>query len=106
MKRVRDAKNFVWIVTFTTYVDDYKLRGQDPSTLQGPFVYDSKEKAHQKLYQLMRNKLYGLDVPAKSMDDERVMSICCGNDEEYPDICKGEFVPMRFDWTCSRYEVL
>lgn len=103
-KRARE-KLLIWSVSFTSFVDDYKLRGSDPSTTKGPYLFRKEADAYKKLYALMRAKLAGLDVPEDGMDDARIYAICCGDDEEYPEIREGEFVPYRFDWEIDQIQV-
>lgn len=54
---------------------------------------------------MLRKELADYDVPEEDMSDERIHNICCGDDEDYPDIREGEFVPLRFDWEIEQIEV-
>lgn len=111
----------VYAVTWTTFVDDYKLRGQDPSTAYGPFLFSSRDKANTFLaHQLwlilkedheiccpeMREYLKELGLDAYfDFSNEKKSQLKDGHVDDLDvmsDIvkkfCKGEYVPCQLDF--------
>lgn len=108
-KRARSENGTGWYTSVTRFVDDYKMRGQDPSTTYGPYFYHTREAAYAKLVELLRCELTGLldkeedengdyieDVDMKAIPADRIYAIACGRVVEYSDIACGEYVNQRF----------
>jgi hypothetical protein len=62
-----------WAVTLTEYVDDHKPRGNDWSSLQGPFQFSSKKKASDGLCVLLLNWMKENDCHDACFQDKREM---------------------------------
>ena len=106
----------IYIVTFTKFVDDYKLRGQDPSYVEGTYAFSSKKLANAHVdFRLKEYVEEYYDTNCDNTDPDNPYRIYFdddGNLEDEGDIrsvffrmTKGEFVPKRFDYDISKMEV-
>lgn len=100
-----EEKESVWCVLLTRYTDDYKPRGDDWSSTEGPYVFRSREKAEayllQKLLEISDEEMHGMD-DADTADTKQQLEDA-GSDLEaveeiVEDLVKGEYVVRRWSW--------
>jgi hypothetical protein len=86
----------IWYASFTTFVDDYKLRGQGPATTVHGF-FSTREKAEaflcDRLYKVLKNNGVYVDEELKS-DYDALDEMLKKEMDEHP----AEFIP------CDPYE--
>lgn len=100
------TKRTAWVAYLLRFTDDYKLRGEDPVYVSGPWLFSSEERAQawagKKLRAWVTNN--GVDLPLEELSDGDLVSLCTGLDvkdehnyhyETLQEAIKGEYVPCR-----------
>lgn len=116
MSKRGQAETAIYHASFTSFVDDYKLRGRDPSTTVSAF-FSTHERAEEFLLYHFRKALQGHDaseyedredfkefVSAEHgywKTDDMDYSTCASVLEDMD----GEFVPTPYDWDIQEVEV-
>ncbi len=118
----------IFAVTFTTYVDDYKLRGRDPSTTLGPVMFKTREAADKFLCTKLAEFI--VDYVSDNLDEDTLLEefdlgeLFDHNPETQTLTVKslmadhvpafeaaaeqfneGEFVPCRRSWTLDQFSL-
>lgn len=106
----------VWCVTFTTFIDDYKLRGRDPSETEGPHLFEREEDARDFLDQRLKEEIEERIGEWSGMSQKEREMYAEYYDQETGEIDdltglalairEGEFVPYKFDWTIKKKTVV
>lgn len=131
-KKQRTMPKRVFVITCTRFVDDYKLRGDDPSTVEQVWIRRTMAGAERLVKEEEREKIeeyiddqYDEEESAKykkalwSSDDdddddgERRRGLMMFDDDAidadwdklYARAILGEFVPRRFEWTIQEVEM-
>lgn len=99
MKRSREKKEkAIWFASWTKFVDDYKLRGQDPSTTYYGF-FSTRQHAEDFISKKLWYIIKDLDIPDITKDMEWNYDLLSEILEEYLDKNLSEFIPCaRYDW--------
>ena len=102
----------VFVLIWTKYVDDYKLRGQSPSTTTVK-VFNDKSVASQ--YALEKEEEYIKDCEVHFVDKEEESRYYDEDDgslnpwmyDNMKKICfKGEFVPKSLEWKIEEMDII
>ncbi len=84
----------IWYASFTKFVDDYKLRGEFPSTTNFGF-YSSRKKAEEFLCGHIKDALTYEDVEIKTKNYDSLSELLTTYLEENP----SEFIPCeKYQW--------
>jgi hypothetical protein len=115
MSKRADNTPAIYHASFTTFVDDYKLRGRDPSTTVSEF-FSTHDGAEEFLLYHFRKALKGHDASHYSAHrdfkdfvaeegywktKEMDFGTCVAVLEDMP----GEFVPTPYDWDIQEVDV-
>lgn len=114
----------VYLVSVTTFHDDYKLRGNDPSTLYGPKVFTDRDEAqawlnkhlynHYKHHSFSKEEFIEYGLPLEKLRERYgtfTLTKDCASDgsllERIADICcdDGEYVSRTLSYTWSEEEL-
>lgn len=91
--------NYVWSVTITTFLDDYKARGSDWADVSIPVLFEDEDDAFLHAEEALRAKMSGqFDDEPPSSSSEFWVWFDVKN--------KGEFVPHRYDYRIDEIEVI
>jgi len=113
---------FVWVLTMTTFTDDYKPRGENWSENSQPRLFSSKEKAESELLKELKKYMYeeanaSSDPPVfnnperwhKVEDSWELLPQYRESleivEEEISPFIEGEFVCVKFSWDLTEVEV-
>jgi hypothetical protein len=120
----------VFVLTRTSYLDDYKLRGENPSSMVCIGAYATKELAciaeskDQTKFVLERfdgsgdrlEELYGkyllgpdcigFDEDFEDFDEEAIFRDVDSGDLDLDIVLEGEFVPILYEWAISELKVI
>lgn len=118
----------IFAVTFTEYVDDYKLRGRNPSTTIGPVLFKTREAADKFLCTHLA--AFIVDHVSDNLDEDTLLEefeleelfdhnpntetltvkhIMADNvpafEAAVAQFNEGEFVPCRCSWTLDQFSM-
>ncbi len=115
MSKRADNTPTIYHASFTTFVDDYKLRGRDPSTTVSEF-FSTHEGAEEFLLCHMRDALDGRDA-SYYVDDDDYKDFINEDGEWKADALdystcfslledlSGEYISQKYDWDIREVDV-
>lgn len=108
------TEEVVWCVLLTHYNDDYKPRGDDWSSTQGPYLFRSQEKAEeylrQKLLEICDEEMHGMDDADTADTKHQLEEALKDNDLEaveavVEELVKGEYIVRRWSWELKQVTI-
>lgn len=104
----------VWLVQILEYVDDYKLRGDDPAYIRKQAIFHHEENAILWAAKVAKQQLNGAELPWDSLSPQDIVNLVMGWDvpEKHKNLyetiqqhTKGEYVPSRWQMFISDAKV-